>query len=241
MIKNFIPSFLLGCLFLSISLPLTAETYLCHYTSDTIRIDGNLNEQAWRAAPALDFFVPPHIQKPLSPTIGKMLWDNQYLYISFKAIDKDVGGTLTRHDSSTFKEDVLEMFFMPDPDKKFYYNLEINALGTIYDALMSPHHSWREAARWNLEGLMAKVEIKGSLNNPDDRDEYWQMELAIPWQKLPELEKTPPPVGKNWTFHLARYDYSAYLPEGKELSSCAPLSLVKFHHHPDWVKMKFCR
>jgi hypothetical protein len=42
-----------------------------------------------------------------------------------------------------------------------------------------------------------------------------------------------------WTCHLARYDYSLYLPDGPELSSCAPLSELNFHLREEWIPLEF--
>lgn len=44
-----------------------------------------------------------------------------------------------------------------------------------------------------------------------------------------------------WLFHLAHYDYSIYLPEGLELSSCAPLTKIDFHHYEDWITLRFTK
>ncbi len=64
------------------------------------------------------------------------------------------------------------------------------------------------------------------------------IEIAIPFAGLPTLDR-PPQSGDRWLFHLARYDYSVYLPEGVELSSCAPLAQVDFHRYEDWIGLRF--
>ena len=65
------------------------------------------------------------------------------------------------------------------------------------------------------------------------------MEVAIPFAELPSLAGKSPRNGDTWLFHLARYDYSVYLPKGPELTSCAPLSIVDFHLNEDWMKLRF--
>jgi hypothetical protein len=79
------------------------------------------------------------------------------------------------------------------------------------------------------------------LNDPSDVDEYWQLEVAIPFADLPTLDGRAPRAGDQWLFHLARYDYSVYLPEGVELSSCAPLRKVDFHRYEDWITLRFVK
>jgi len=214
-------------------------SYSCYFTSETITIDGQLNETAWKKAPVLNFYVPPTGAKPLSPTEGRVLWDHRFLYVGFKAYDKDIIGTFTRRDSPTFKEDVLEIFLKPLESNECYYNFEINALGTVYDAMNTKSMSWKERQKWNCMGLRVKTTIHGTLNERKDQDQDWEMEAAIPWKDLSALKGKKPSPGDTWLFHLGRYDYSQYLPDGKELSSCAPLTKVNFHNAGEWLALKF--
>jgi hypothetical protein len=220
-------------------------THPCHFTSEPIVIDGNLDEAAWQAAPVLKFLVAGTEDEPLSPTEGRMLWDGAYLYVGFKAYDKDIWSYFTERDSVTCWEDVLETFIKPDEDKDAYYNFEINAVGTAYDAFNvkrkaggGDSHRWR---RWNCEGLKVGIKTVGTLNDWHDADDYWTMEVAVPFTELPTLEGRAPDAGDVWLFHLARYDYSVHLPEGVELSSCVRLSQVNFHLYEDWMRLRFVR
>ena len=219
--------------------------YPCYFTSERVRVDGNLDDSAWQKAPVLEFFIAGTDRKPISSTEGKIIWDNKYLYVAFKAYDKDIWGYFTERDAVTCWEDVLETFIKPDKEKEPYYNFEINALGTVYDAFNvkrraggGDSHRW---FRWNCNGLRVNIKTVGTLNNRDDVDEYWEMEVAIPFGELPTLEGKAPEPGDTWFFHLARYDYSVHLPEGVELSSCALLSRVDFHLYEDWMKLKFTK
>ena len=67
------------------------------------------------------------------------------------------------------------------------------------------------------------------------------MEVAIPFASLSTLKEKTPKDKDHWLFHLARYDYSVYLPKGVELSSCSKLSEVNFHKYEDWMNLKFVR
>ena len=231
--------FILGNLTLFPSSATAGTGYSCLFTSDTITLDGEWNEPAWQKALVLRFFVPPGGTKPLSPTEGRLLWDHRYLYVGFKAYDKDIMGSFTQRDSPTFREDVLEIFFKPSDQNGCYYNFEINALGTVYDALNDKTLNKAHDKGWNCGGLLLKIIINGTMNEKLDEDDSWQMEVAIPWEDLPSLEGRKPRSGDVWLFHLARYDYSQYLPEGVELSSCAPLTRVNFHNFREWISLEF--
>ncbi len=219
--------------------------YTCNYVGEPINIDGSLSAPQWQRAEPIGLVLPCTHLEPLSRTEGRLLWDDNYLYVGFKAHDKDIFSYYTQRDSATCQEDVLEIFLKPDADKDPYYNFEINALNTVYDALNLKrgaggpnHHRW---SRWDCPGLKSAVAIKGTLNDPSDVDEYWQLEAAIPFAGLPTLDGRTPRAGDRWRFHLARYDFSIYLPEGVELSSCAPLTKVDFHRCEDWIPLHFVK
>jgi hypothetical protein len=220
----------------------TAE-YICNYTPTPITIDGSLTDPAWAGGNFIPFHLPCSDEEPLSKTEARMLWDDNYLYVGFKAYDQDIWGYLTERNDTTCSEDVLEIFFKTHPDKDPYFNFEINALGTIYDAYNlkrhaggEDHHRWK---RWDIEGIKTGIFIKGELNNPDVIDEYWQLEVAIPFAGLPTMAGKAPNPGDTWLFHLARYDYSIHLPNGVETSSTAILSKLDFHHCQDWQPLVF--
>jgi len=226
---------------------LKKETYACAFTSAPIKVDGFLDEPAWEKAKVLDFTLPVTFQEPISKTEGRLLYDDKYLYVGFKAYDQDIWSYYTERDSNTCLEDVLEVFIKPDPvahpdGPDPYYNFEINALGTVLDAFNGKHGADGNYARWsswNCDGLKRAIQIKGTLNNWHDKDEYWTMEVAIPFAELPSLAGKSPQKGDVWLFHLARYDYSVYLPKGRESTSCAPIPRLSFHYHEDWLKLRF--
>ncbi|MBN1903181.1 carbohydrate-binding family 9-like protein [Candidatus Sumerlaeota bacterium] len=231
-------------LFLCLIIPSYSEeenlSYHSYHTSETITVDGILTEKAWEEAGEMKFFVPETGTKPISLTEAGICWNSQYLFVRFKAYDRDIGGALTERDSSTFREDVLEIFLKPLKNQDIYYNFEINALGTVYDARNGEGIPWKDRKKWNCQGLLVSTKINGTMNQGNDEDETWQMEVGIPWSAIDITRGRCPRTGDTWRFHLARYDYSRYLPDGKELSSCAPLRKVNFHNYHDWIPLKFC-
>lgn len=218
------------------------ETYRCPYSETPIVVDGELNEPIWQKAKTLSLAIPASFDEPISKTAAKIAYDKDFLYVAFKAYDEDIWGMLTARDSPTCSEDVLEVFFKTDPVKDPYFDFEINVLGTVYDAYEVKRHfaggssRW---ARWNCAGLKVASKVKGTINNLADKDEYWILEAAIPFAEIPTLGGKSPAKGDNWLFSLARYDYSIYLPAGRELSACAPLSKPDFHWYEDWRKLLF--
>ena len=91
----------------------------------------------------------------------------------------------------------------------------------------------------NCEGVRTGIIITGTLNNWSDVDQYWQMELAIPFVELPSV--IGPKVGDVWRFLVGRYDYSIYLFNGVEFSCSASLSKVDFHLPEEWRSLQFMK
>ena len=218
-------------------------SYNCKYTKTPITIDGRLNDPAWEKANLLSLYIPVTDVEPISKTETRLMWDDNYLYVGFKAYDKDVWSHLTERDTQTCTEDVLEVFLQTNPAEEPYFNFEINALGTIYDAYNlkrraggDDHHRWR---RWNIEGIKTAIHVEGEINNPDGIDKYWQMEVAIPFAELATLKGKTPQPGDKWHFQVSRYDYSIYLPNGVELTASTKLTRVDFHLVEEWQPLVF--
>src|SRR5882672_8596017 len=89
--KPFTRPFRKPCLALWITLTAVAQntqpppkSYDCFHTATPIKIDGKLDDPAWKKAPwTTDFVDIEGAAKPLRfRTRVKMLWDDQYLYIA---------------------------------------------------------------------------------------------------------------------------------------------------------------
>ncbi|MCA1810066.1 MAG: carbohydrate-binding family 9-like protein [Lentisphaerae bacterium] len=168
------------------------QPYHCMFTETPVVIDGVLDDPVWQKAPLVSMATYGKRERPLSLTEARMAYDRDYLYVAFKAYDEDIWSYLTERDSSTASEDVLEVFFKTHPERPAYFNFEINALGTVYDAYHvrragTPERPqsffYKRWMRWDCEGLRMAINIHGTLNDPTDRDEYWIMEVAIPFRK----------------------------------------------------------
>ena len=82
--------------------------------------------------------------------MAKMLWDDDYFYIGAYIEEPNVWATLTKRDSIIFQDNDFEIFIDPDGDSHNYYELEMNALNTVWDLfLVKPYrdggpalHAW---------------------------------------------------------------------------------------------------
>jgi hypothetical protein len=161
------------------------KTYLCSYVHARIRIDGKLNETAWRKAVTTDLFVDIEGDakpRPRFATRAKMLWDNQYFYIAAELEEPHLWATLTQRDSVIFHDNDFEVFIDPNGDRNEYYEFEINALNTGWDLFLpKPYRDGGKAQNsWDIAGLLTAVHLNGTLNNPRDADQGWSVEIALP-------------------------------------------------------------
>ncbi len=221
-----------------------SQTYICHQRVGKIKIDGILDEPDWQKARAINFYHlkgkdPQDYKEAESPASGKLLWDDNNLYIGIEAKDRDIWATIREHDGKLWQEDVLEAFFKPDKNKPTYFEFEFSPKNTSLD-LMIPRRSARsfEYMKSYESHLKSAVKVYGTLDDWKDIDEKWVLEVAIPFSAFKDIT-SPPKIGDEWSFALCRYDYSVYLEKGVELSSSAKLSKLSFHLWEDYDILLF--
>jgi hypothetical protein len=196
--------------------------YTCHRTTAEITIDGRMDEAAWADAPWTDYFVDIEGNarpRPRLATRARMLWDERYFYIAAQLDEPHVWGTLEQHDQVVYYDNDFEIFIDPDGDARNYYEVEVNALNTIFDLLLErtyidggpAHHDW------NLKGMKNAVQVDGTLNDPSDVDRGWSVEFALPWRALAEYthQPAPPRVGDTWRVNFSRVEWQHRVTDGR--------------------------
>ncbi len=102
-------------------------------TNGAIQVDGRLDESSWQNAPRSPKFVDLISGKPtIHDTQAAVLWDDQYLYVGYWIEEPLVQGKFTQRDSPIYEDNDVELFIAGADS---YYELEINALGTLYEGL----------------------------------------------------------------------------------------------------------
>ena len=86
--------------------------------------------------------------------------DGSCLTALFLGDDDGVVATLLRHDEPLWKEDVVELFLAPERASR-YFEIEVNPLGTTFDAVIDSPDLDRATMKtdlaWTCEGLVAYV------------------------------------------------------------------------------------
>jgi len=190
------------------------ERYVCLRAKTPLRIDGVLDEEAWAKAPWTKAFVD--IEGDLKPrprftTRVKMLWDDGFFYVGAELEEPQVWATLTKRDSVIFYDNDFEVFIDPDGDTHNYYELELNALNTVWDLfLVKPYRDGGPALHaWDIQGLKSAVAVQGTLNDVRDKDQGWTLEIAFPFEVLKETlpARKLPAAGDVWRVNFSRVEY----------------------------------
>jgi hypothetical protein len=196
--------------------------YVCQQAKSAVTIDGKADEEAWKDAAWTDDFVDIEGDakpKPRFRTRAKLLWDETYLYIAAELEEPHVWGTITKHDEVIFNDPDFEVFIDPDGDTHEYYEFEMNALNTGWDLFLpKPYKDGGDARNsWEIPGLKTAVHVRGTINNPADVDEGWNVEIAIPWKVLGEHANRPAPPreGDQWRLGFSRVEWQIEVKDGK--------------------------
>ena len=233
------------------------QTYECRRASRPLNIDGKLDDAAWRAARWTNALVDIEGDKKPRPrflTRAKMLWDDEYFYVGADMEEPHVWATLTKHDSVIFHDNDFEVFIDPNGDTLEYYEFEINALNTGWDLFLDKpyRHGGKARNEWEIPGLRTAVHIRGTLNDPNDRDSGWSVEIAFPWKVLAEYahKPAPPRPGDEWRVNFSRVEWQHEIKDGKYSKVpktkednwvWSPQGAINMHIPEHWARVRFLR
>ncbi len=190
------------------------KAYTAQRTAGPITVDGKLDEPSWRNATPSPRFVDILTGGPvIHDTRAAVLWDENYLYVSYRVEEPLVHAKFTNHNDFIYQDNDVE-FFVAGSDA--YYEFEINAFNTCYEVFFAwndtfkksglakhPEFDGAELVPFNgvgftnhprggrvgnfahaMPGLKTAVHVDGTVNDDSDRDRGWTVELALPWKSL---------------------------------------------------------
>ena len=230
--------------------------YFCHRAENSITIDGNLTKPAWDAASWTDDFVDIEGDKKPAPqfrTRAKMLWDDDYLYVAAELEEPNLWATITDPNTPTFDDNDFEIFVDPDGDCQNYVEIEINALGTVWDLFLpKPYRAGGvPLTGWNIDGMKSAVMLHGTLNDFRDTDTSWTIEFAIPWRAFRDesRHRQIPKVGDAWQINFSRVQWETEEIDGRIQKIAgkfehnwvwSPQHVVDMHRPLNWGLLVFC-
>jgi len=199
--------------------------YVCYKAVSPIIVDGLINESEWQNVLWSEYFGDiegSQKPQPLYKTRMKMLWDDKFLYVAAELEEPHVWANLTERESVVFYDNDFEVFIDPDGDTHHYLEYEMNALNTQWDLLLLK--PYRDDVKqnvaidnWNFNGLKSAVHVDGTINNPNDTDRGWTLEIAFPLDALSELSATGknPVHGHQYRIGFSRVEWTVDVVEGK--------------------------
>jgi len=207
--RLFILTLVLAAMFVPSAESADLPKYTVLRATDKIVLDGILDEADWAAAPSVGpFKFPWYVEGEQEQTDARMLWNDTFLYVAFKCNDKHIWAEFYDTNSTTYKDDTVEIFWDPSPLVKIperkYNMFEINCIGN----LLSVYVGSGENISQRISRIMVPhitQSIKGTVNNDEDIDEGWIIELAIRFEDYTEIYTGETPKnGDMWRIGLNR-------------------------------------
>lgn len=240
----------------------TPKNYTVLFTPVSPGIDGKIDDAVWQKAVWTENFMDIEgIKKPVLPplnTRAKMLWNDTCLFIAAEIQDPNVWAYLKDHDAIVYNDNDFEVFIDPDNNTHQYYEMEMNAINTIFDLFMAkPYRNGSGAMiAYDIIGMRTAVNIQGTLNNPGDQDKGWTVEIAIPFHAVTIGNTTRVPRdGDLWRIGFSRVEWDTEIIDGKYVRKkdqngrnlpehnwvWSPQGLINMHFPERWGYLQFSR
>ena len=174
------------------------DTITAVYTSEAMTIDGILSEKIWQKTQfilLLNNKTGNGISEKADQTKVRTCFNDSCFYIFFECNDADIWGHYTERDQHLWEEEAVEVFIDTDDERYNYIEIEVSPRNVLFDSyIIDPQNIDIAATKtFDLPGIQTSVFVKGTLENRDDKDESWNVEIAIPFSDLNNREKYASP------------------------------------------------
>ena len=170
----------------------------------------------------------------------KILYSPTGIYLLFNGDDEKIATKFDENLGDIYNGDAFEAFFHPEPQKKVYFEYEINQLNKELILLLSrsgrKSHSW---APWHYEDQKSTkkaVIVIGGKPTPGEMITSWSAEIFFPNELFDLLPNVPPKSGAIWNANFYRLDYDT----GKMIKwSWSPTIKRSFHELEHFQQIQF--
>ena len=181
--------------------------------TNSINVDGKLDEKAWAEAQPVGAFVNNRDgSRSELQTEARILYDQRFIYFAFRAIDQNIWATMRKRDEHLWLEEVVEVFLQANPSIPNYIELEVNPLGTMLDIYLIDRRKPLHYESWNSEHLRWAVQVEGTVDGKDG-DREWTCEIALPFEDIATAAHLPPQPGDRWRMNLFRVEQKPKVAE----------------------------
>ncbi len=227
---------LLAPLLLLAALPAAADdpaelSYEVRFTEEKMTLDGHAHESSWALAPTIELTDRHYTGLMAIDSVStrvKALWNDKGLMVLYHCLDAHIQAEVTERDGRVYTDDTVELFLDPDMDGTNYLQVAVNPRSARRDLLIPEAGGRTSTLSWD-PGCVNAVYAEGTLTDRSDRDEWWTMELFLPWsgldRKALELswesddvtyevnardvlgeQAVPPKAGDRWKANFNRFD-----------------------------------
>ena len=203
------------------------------FTPEPVTIDGIVDEAIWQKSQILqlrDSRSSLEIADSAYSTTTLTCYDSANLYIAFICNDPDIHSSFTERDQHLWEEEVVEAFIDTDDEADNYVEIEVAPNNVLFDSyIVDPVNIDVEAtAEFHLPGMISAVSIDGTLNQREDTDRRWTVEIAIPFIDM--IENFRPSMLKDavWKINYYRINRDSRGP-----TACAWSPTGGSFHRPD--------
>ncbi|HEY8041326.1 MAG TPA: carbohydrate-binding family 9-like protein [Polyangiaceae bacterium] len=151
------------------------------HTPGSIILDSDTDDPGWTREPGPartgPFVLPDGPEaRPYSNT--RIVWGDGHLYLALYAADEDIESRTDQPDGPLWLDDSFRLTFTRGDVE---YSIEVSPRGVVTDGVRKSggkfDYSWSS-------GVHVSQEMDGTLNKPQDLDEEWVIEMAIPFESL---------------------------------------------------------
>jgi hypothetical protein len=146
-----------------------------------ITLDGDTDDPGWTQPPGparTGPFTLPNGAEARPYSNARMLWGDGHLYLALYASDEDIRTRTTEPDGPLWLDDSFLVTFRRG---EVEYTIEVSPKGVVTDAVRRNggafDYSWSS-------GVHVSPELDGTINKPEDMDEEWVIEMALPFESL---------------------------------------------------------
>lgn len=211
------------------------------YTPTPVVVDGKLDDAVWQQTPR--YPTNSYNQTPQEAGTVQFAWDDQYFYVAAVLADSEIVQYGRQPQSLLFTTgDTFEVFLRPAVDTYYweFYTTPTNLMSSFFFSGPGATICRLEPTEL-MQGLQSASTVEGTINVWQDRDQTWQLEMAIPVAGLTRYGALFGP-GQNWRILVGRYNYSRYLDKS-ELSGITEFKdgNKSFHYLPSYGCLKLIR
>jgi hypothetical protein len=150
-----------------------------------ILLDGDTDDRGWTGSPpparTRDFELSNGAPaRPFSEV--RTVWGDGYLYLCLYAADEDIESRTTEADGPLWLDDAFRVVFTRGDIE---YAIEVSPAAVVTDSIR--HRTAGNWSPWDYgwsSGVHVSKEMDGTLNNPNNMDEEWVIEMAVPFASL---------------------------------------------------------